>query len=230
MYLEMLQQQFKVKSSTLPKEVQHRIYRTLSWLNQSESLNDEMPLSKGQKNKKTDTMDMQFITLWIGFNAIYARKDFNDDKNRFRDFLKIMVEKEKDKLENIIWHSFSNRLNNFLDNQYLSRHFWEYHNQEDAFLSEQYWIDRFNNENRTAKQCLVNKDTERLLNIIFDRLYTLRNQIFHGGSSFQSSVNRGQIQQSVHLLRDLVPVFALVVLNNPNDSAWGHPYYPVIDD
>lgn len=92
------------------------------------------------------------------------------------------------------------------------------------------WSLAFEDANLRAQQCLKSKNSEELLLILFDRIYTLRNQIFHGGSTYNSSVNRLQLSTACGLLKELVPIFALVVLNNPNDDNWGHPFYPVIED
>lgn len=229
-YLKVLEKQFKEKNDSLPAEVQHRIYRTLSWLNSTERLRTPVPHpSKPNKHKLPDTLDMQFMNLWVAFNAIYACQGFQDDKERFKDFIHIMVQKEGDKLEKILWDLFSSQIHMFLKNHYAFRPFWDYHNQE-TDQPESYWRARFEDENIKANQSLKNHDTKTLLLILFERIYTLRNQIFHGGSSFGSRLNRKQLQQACGLLSHLVPVFAIVVLNNPEDPIWGRPFYPVIHD
>lgn len=39
----------------------------------------------------------------------------------------------------------------------------------------------------------------------FDRLYVLRNQIFHGGATFNSKANRDQLRDACDILGDLFP-------------------------
>lgn len=57
MYFNELKIKFKEKSSQLPDHVQHRIYRTLSWLNQADDIDN--------RDKKFPDLDSQFISLWI---------------------------------------------------------------------------------------------------------------------------------------------------------------------
>ena len=64
--------------------------------------------------------------------------------------------------------------------------------------------------------------------IIFSRLYTLRNQILHGGAAWNSNVNRDQIRDGVNILAKLVPVLISIMMDNPN-TLWGDPCYPVVD-
>lgn len=66
-----------------------------------------------------------------------------------------------------------------------------------------------------------------MLCLVLDRLYVLRNQVIHGGATYQSSVNREQVKSSRHLLAELMPVVLEVMINDQN-SDWGEIRYPVI--
>ena len=81
---------------------------------------------------------------------------------------------------------------------------------------------------RRFNLALANKDTKVVLSMLFDRLYVLRNQLMHGGSTWNSSINRDQVRDGARILGFLVPIFVELMMDNP-DVAWGHPYYPVID-
>ena len=43
-------------------------------------------------------------------------------------------------------------------------------------------------------------DTQKVMGVMFDRLYTLRNQLLHGGANWNSSVNHSQISQGVEIM------------------------------
>ena len=77
-------------------------------------------------------------------------------------------------------------------------------------------------------EALVAKDTKLILSTVFDRLYVLRNQIIHGGATWNSSVNRSQIKEGAEILAFLVPVFVTLMMDNPN-TKWGPPLYPVVE-
>jgi len=66
-----------------------------------------------------------------------------------------------------------------------------------------------------------------LLSIVLDRLFVLRNQLLHGGATYQSAINREQVQDGVQLLGSLVPTVIQIMLDTP-DEDWGDIYYPVL--
>ena len=70
-------------------------------------------------------------------------------------------------------------------------------------------------------------DTVRILSILFDRLYVLRNQLVHGGATWNSDVNRDQVRDGASLLGCLLPIFVDLMMDNP-DQNWGKPFYPVV--
>lgn len=45
-----------------------------------------------------------------------------------------------------------------------------------------------------------------MLSIVFQRLYTLRNQLIHGGANWNSAVNRDQLRDANGILGDVVPI------------------------
>lgn len=51
----------------------------------------------------------------------------------------------------------------------------------------------------------MNGDMISGLNTIFSRLYTLRNQIVHGGSTWNSSKNRQQLKDANNILSKILP-------------------------
>jgi hypothetical protein len=55
----------------------------------------------------------------------------------------------------------------------------------------------------------------RLLCIVFDRLYVLRCSLVHGGSTWNSQLNRSQVNDGVQLLRTLLPVMLELMIEHP---------------
>ena len=72
------------------------------------------------------------------------------------------------------------------------------------------------------------RDTATILSILFDRLYVLRNQLVHGGATWNSSVNRQQVHDGAAVLGSFLPVFIDIMMDQA-DADWGAPYYPVIE-
>ena len=47
----------------------------------------------------------------------------------------------------------------------------------------------------------------------------MRNQLIHGGATYQSRVNRDQVRDSANLLGKLIPLIIEIMIDNP-DEAW----------
>ena len=125
---------------------------------------------------------------------------------------------------NAIWKNFSGPIRVLLHNKYVFAPFWQHRNGIDGFED---WEECFRDAERYFLRALKARDTIRVLSLVFDRLYVLRNQIVHGGSTWNSSVNRDQVRDGAAILAFLMPVFVDVMMDNP-DEDWGRPFYPVV--
>jgi hypothetical protein len=56
----------------------------------------------------------------------------------------------------------------------------------------------------------------------------LRNQLVHGGATWQSQVNRDQVRDCTALMAEFVPLVIHIMMDNP-DMAWDLPVYPVLE-
>jgi len=84
----------------------------------------------------------------------------------------------------------------------LTDTFWDSHNNLEKHDT---WKAKFKSAKDSASIALAHKNTSKVLAIIFSRLYTLRNQILHGGTTWNSSVNRDQMRDCTTFLRALIP-------------------------
>ena len=69
----------------------------------------------------------------------------------------------------------------------------------------------------------------KLIEVVLDRLYMLRNQIMHGGATYKSKVNRAQVKDAVNILKLFIPIIIDIMIENRNED-WGEIYYPVVGD
>lgn len=75
----------------------------------------------------------------------------------------------------------------------------------------------------------LNRHTDTVLLVLFDHLYTLRNQIIHGGATYGSSANRSQLRDACNILSALLPeILQVMQLHSARD--WGRPFYPFVKD
>ncbi len=87
----LIEEIFKSKKTQFSDQFNLRIHRGLSWLKKSMDLHDDL--------------DLQFISLWISFNAIYAQDLVSaQDKQSLRQFLYLICQKDsKHKIYKILW-------------------------------------------------------------------------------------------------------------------------------
>ena len=112
-----------------------------------------------------------------------------------------------------------------LDNPYVFNPFWEF---QRGRIDESEWKDRVASAKKSAQSALTNGNTPMLLWLVFNRLYTLRNQLIHGGATWDGKVNRDQLRDCTRLLGRLVPVIIVLMMDNQN-AVWGDTVYPVVD-
>ena len=192
-----------------------RVHRALSWLDRAEQCEDE---------------DGRFIFLWIAFNAAYAN-DLGDgdrlhEKQAFGQFLDKLVELDSaDTLYKLIWTEFPGSIRVLLKNHYVFEPFWDFNRGK---IGEEEWRGQFERANKAAFQALAEHHTTATLSIVLARMYTLRNQLIHGGSTWGSKVNRDQLRDCVDFLSKLVPRVILLMMDNPN-TLWGDACYPVVE-
>jgi hypothetical protein len=193
-----------------------RVHRALSWLNRAEMAGDDH--------------DAAFIFYWIAFNAAYAdnRSELSvtGERSAFDGYFSKIIDLDGSQIVyNAIWHKFSDSIRLLLENKYIFQAFWSHNNQVPGHAD---WEKRFSKSKNLIKIALRNQNTKLILTTLFDRLYVLRNQLIHGGSTWNSSVNRDQVRDGFQIMAFLVPLFIDLMMNYP-EIPWGAPYYPVVD-
>ena len=74
---------------------------------------------------------------------------------------------------------------------------------------------------------MLDGSVDVVLGIVFDRLYVLRNQLVHGGATWNSRANRSQVKDGANIMSAVVPVFVELMLDQP-DVDFGEILYPVV--
>ncbi len=193
-----------------------RVHRAISWLQRAA--------------REDDDRDAAFVFLWIAFNSAYSQ-DIGiayhvSEKGRFKSFLSTLLSFDRDdRIYHLVWTRFPHEIRLVLENQYVFGPFW---NHQNGIEGHDDWAERLEASVKKAKLALADKDTERVLNELFDRLYVLRNQIIHGGSTWSGAINRAQVKDGSEILGSLIPVFVELMMDNPSHP-WKEPIYPVVD-
>ena len=193
-----------------------RVHRALSWLDRAE--------------QEPADPDAQFIFLWVAFNAAYAneipnRQNFSE-RRLFQGFLGRLIDSDSEQLlYTLVWDQFSGAIRLLIDNKYVFQPFWDHHNGQ---TTEEAWQLAFQNSKSAARRALGDIDTLKVMGIMFDRLYTLRNQLLHGGATWNSNINRSQISQGAEIMGQVVPIVIHLMMND-YQRVWGEACYPVVE-
>lgn len=191
-----------------------RLHRAVSWLRCAEQYRDS-------------DEDMALIASWISFNACYAIDDANPDhraRDDFNSFSERLCEADQNnEIYTLLWTKYSQFVRAIINNQFVFEPFWRA--QRGACDD---WETRFDASKKLAMYALANNDTPKLLSIVLDRLYVIRNQLVHGGATHCSQVNRAQVRDGKNLLLELMPIVILLIMEN-TDVDWGAIYYPVVE-
>ena len=200
-----------------PETMGLRVHRAISWVGRSEACDGDD--------------DARFLFLWIAFNAAYAdEQEFQSialgERAAFLDFFGKLVALDHEKrIYRAVWQRFTGPVRMLMENRYVFNPFWQHHNGIDGYED---WEERFKASAKSFAQAFQAGDTARVLSFVFDRLYVLRNQLIHGGSTWNSGVNRAQVRDGAAILAFLLPVFVDLMMDNP-DQDWGKPFYPVLE-
>lgn len=210
---EILKERQRRERHTHPEGLALRVHRALSWLHRAEQCDDE---------------DGRFVFLWIAFNAAYANELGEQrmlEGEKFNLYLARLVELDaSQQLYDLVWQRYSGAIRVLLDNPYVYQPFWDHRN---GLATGENWESRFAAAKRFANTALAGKDTASVLAVVFNRLYTLRNQLIHGGATWNSRMNRQQLRDANAILGDLVPVIIGIMMDHAR-LVWGVASYPPV--
>lgn len=190
-----------------------RLHRALSWL--------------GRADAETDDPDARFLFLWIALNAAYSREmgSGETERDRLREFLSRLVGLDTaGRLHGTLFGQFTGPIRTLIENKCVYQPFWT---AQQSWDSSEAWREGFESGKKAALRALMEKDTVRVLSIVFDRLYVLRNQLVHGGATWNSGVNRQQVKDGVAILGSLLPIVFDLMIAHP-DADHGEILYPVV--
>lgn len=200
-----------------PPDMGLRVHRAISWI--------------GRAEREADDSDARFVFLWIAFNAAYAdERDFTATgggaRRDFAAYFEHLIRLDPEhRIYDAIWQTFPGPIRLLMQNRYVFQPFWSHHN---GLPGHEDWPERFAASARTFARAVTGHDTVTVLSCLFDRLYVLRNQIVHGGATWNGRVNRNQARDGAALLAVLMPLFVSIMMEHPEED-WGQPFYPVVE-
>ncbi len=199
-----------------PETMGLKVHRALSWVGRAEK--------EGEKDP-----DAAFLFLWIAFNALYADMDLSSEQERARfrnHFAQLVALDRERRIYDAVWQRFAGPIRLFMKSPYVFQPFWQFVH---GIPGHEDWQERHLQAAHAFKRAVECGDTAAILSMLFDRLYVLRNQLFHGGATWNSTVNREQVRDGAAILGCLVPLFIDIMMDHP-DADWGQPHYPVVKE
>ncbi|EIL88434.1 HEPN domain-containing protein [Rhodanobacter sp. 115] len=208
-----LKQQHRNLRDGQPEALRVRIHRAISWLARAE--------------QEPDDHDARYIFLWIAFNAAYASEFGFEQKERdqVRHFIEQLLKLDAEQqLHRALFGQFSGPIRTLVDNHFVFEPFWRAMREHDASNA---WETSFAAAKKRALDAVMRKDIATLLSIVLDRLYVLRNQLIHGGATWNGSTNRAQVKDGAAILGVLVPVIVGLVMRCESED-FGDVAFPVV--
>lgn len=201
-----------------------RLHRSLSWL------------KAAGEQLESENIDQAFINLWISFSACF----YIEGQEPIAPFIeKLVALDDQQRIYGCLWHEYSSSVKALIKNPYVFSGFWdaqrvlgelktgeEIDGKQDS-NEVAAWRSDFDQSSVDALNYLSRKKVAPLFSIVLDRLYVLRNQVLQGGATYQSRINREQVNDGTELLASIMPIIIEIMLSK-NDEEWGELAYPVV--
>ena len=131
---------------------------------------------------------------------------------------------DQSRLKGLVWQEYPKSIRTLVENPYVFHAFWSW---QSGGITKAGWKDRFDKANRYALKSLEQGNTSAVLSIVLNRIYTLRNQIIHGGATWQGKVNRAQVRDCARMMGRLVPTIIAILMDHPFEQ-WPDAAWPVV--
>jgi hypothetical protein len=105
-----------------------------------------------------------------------------------------------------------------LEDEYLSRFFWEEPGEVRAKKSKKTKFD--------ARTWYIEGRWVLILERLVERIYLLRSQLVHGAATYNGSLNRTSTRHCTTMMSHLLPAILMVWIDRGSDEDWGVMCYP----
>jgi len=188
-----------------------RIHRAFSWMARVEEFEEGTDL------------DISLICRWIAFNALYGQWDEEKreparERASWQQFLtKVLALDEAGHLGDALM-DHKPLVMSILDDEYLSRFFWEEPTDDRARKSKKAKFD--------ARTWYLDHRWTMVLDRLVERIYLMRCQLIHGAATHGGKLNRRSLKRCSIMLGHLLRSTMLVLTEKGADADWGAMCYP----
>ena len=188
-----------------------RVHRAFSWMARVENMEDGADL------------DVALICRWVAFNALYGQWDEEKrepatDFASWQRFLGRILELDATSQLGNALVEHRNLVMSILDDEFLSRFFWEEPSDVRARKSKKAKYD--------AQTWYLENRWVMILDRLVERIYLMRCQLMHGAATFGGRLNRESLGRCSDMLGHLLQAVLLAVIDHGADEDWGAMCYP----
>ncbi len=188
-----------------------RIHRSTSWLQRVEEI------------AESGATDAMLIFQWVALNSLYGRWDPKarepvNDRKSLTALLEAVLILDGDERVATTLKDHRRLVMTILEDEYLSKFFWEEPTAERARKSKKAKFD--------ASTWYLEGRYGMILQRLLERIYLLRCQLVHGAATFGGRLNRTAIKRCSIMLGHLLPALLLVIIDHGYEEDWGPLCYP----
>ena len=170
----------------LSEAVETRVHRSQSWLRKARN-------AKNVGTDKPPDLDAQFVFLWIAFNALYGQPRYEVDGREIIDFTRFL-----ERIEELSREALAAELRHPDVEKHVE------HLLQSPFLNIDCWRkwDRagVRDRQRRIETARHTYDKQHPTVLVFQQLYTLRNQMLHGAATDGGRRNRESLKNAIPVL------------------------------
>ena len=203
----------------LYEAVRIRIHRALTWLAYAERCD-------GSKD-----LDARLVGQWIALNSLYGQWDRRTgspmaDRDSLRSFTRQILSHDHDGLLAMVLQANAKLAMSLFEDRYLCAHFWE---EPTAPKGR----DRGRgplHAAQVAREQLSEGHHEAFLDRLLGRIHFVRNQLVHGGSTYNGQLNRTAVRRASQMMEHLLGCFLQIMMEHAYMDDWGDLCYPPIQE
>jgi hypothetical protein len=199
--------------------VRIRVHRAITWLEHAARCDPARDL------------DARLVAQWVALNSLYGQWDPKagtprGDRDSLRQFTDQVLMHDHDALLPAVLRTHAKLALSLFEDRYLCRHFWEEPTQP-----------RGRDRNRgsapaaaSARDQLAAGRHQAFLHRLLDRVHFVRNQLVHGGSTYNGQLNRTAVRRASTMMEHLLACFLQIIMEHGYVDDWGELCYPPITD
>src|SRR6266571_2842092 len=168
----------------------------------------------------TVDVDAKFVFLCVSFDSLFGQAKYLGRKSDLSVFLATAIQADEDASLPAAMMLVRAEALVLTRLKYLYPKYWT----DGLSVGLQEEITR--NANRVNQKWGVGRPQD-CLQMLYRRLYVLRNQVMHGAAKAGSRINRDSLESAVPVLSATVPVFREIVSKHPDDDWGAVPYRPL---